>query len=193
MPIRKIQSLQHDLLRPTGRKTFRDRVEWQAWLHTRLPPPRLPAGAPFALDLFAGCGGLALGFEAAGIRAHGFEMKEAAARSYAANLDGGCEHMMLDLGMPEHDEGDVDLIIGGPPCQPFSQIGYQRGNRDARDGFPVFLDAVARLRPKVAIVENVRGLLFRNRDYLNETVREFQRLGYHTPGHRAAWAGRAPA
>ncbi len=80
--------------------------------------------------------------------------------------------------MPDYKEGEVDLIIGGPPCQPFSQIGYQRGNRDARDGFPIFLDTVARLRPKIAIIENVRGLLFRNRDYLGQVVSELKRLGY---------------
>jgi DNA (cytosine-5)-methyltransferase 1 len=85
---------------------------------------------------------------------------------------------MLDVGMPDCPDVEVDLVIGGPPCQPFSQIGYQRGNRDARDGFPIFLDAVARLRPKVAIIENVRGLLFRNRDYFGQVANELKRLGY---------------
>ena len=73
--------------------------------------------------------------------------------------------------MPDADDEEVDIVIGGPPCQPFSQFGYQRGNRDPRDGFPIFVDAVARLRPKLAIVENVRGLLFRSRDYLNQVAR----------------------
>jgi len=50
--------------------------------------------------------------------------------------------------------------------------------RDSRDGFPIFLDAVDRMRPKIAIIENVRGLLFRNKDYLRQAVAELERLGY---------------
>jgi type II restriction enzyme len=50
--------------------------------------------------------------------------------------------------------------------------------RDPRDGFPIFLDAVNRIRPKIAIIENVRGLLFRNRDYLRRAVAELERFGY---------------
>lgn len=86
--------------------------------------------------------------------------------------------MVLDIGLPDRREGEIDLVIGGPPCQPFSQIGYQRGNRDPRDGFPIFLDTVARLRPRIALIENVRGLLFRNRDYLGMVAHELERLGY---------------
>ncbi len=169
---------QQTLLTAAGRRTFRSNREWKDWLHASLPRPALPAGSPFGLDLFAGCGGLGLGFECAGFRTHGYEMKAPAARSYAANLDGACEQVMLDVGMPDAPEGEIDLIIGGPPCQPFSQIGYQRGHRDPRDGFPIFLDAIARLRPKVAIIENVRGLLFRNRDYLAKAADELKRFGY---------------
>lgn len=169
---------QPDLLTSPGRRTFRNHQEWKDWLHTSLPRPALASGSPFALDLFAGCGGLGLGFEASGFKTHGYEMKAPAARSYVANLDGDCDQVVLDLGMPDPQKNNVDLVIGGPPCQPFSQIGYQRGQRDPRDGFPIFLDAVARLRPKIAIVENVRGLLFRNRDYLGKAADELKRLGY---------------
>ena len=83
--------------------------------------------------------------------------------------------MKLSVGQPE---GSADMVIGGPPCQPFSQIGYQRGMRDPRDGFPIFLDAVNRMRPKIAIIENVRGLLFRNKDYLRQAISELERFGY---------------
>lgn len=174
----RLRSSQPDLLKSANSRTFRDTKEWTEWLNASLPVPELPSGVPFALDLFAGCGGLALGFESAGIMTRGFEMKGPAALTYATNLNGACEQTMLDVGMPECSDVEVDLIIGGPPCQPFSQIGYQRGNRDARDGFPIFLDAVARLRPKLAIIENVRGLLFRNRDYFGQVASELKRLGY---------------
>ena len=154
---------------------FDDHQGWYSWLHETLPKPELAADAPLVIDLFAGCGGLALGFEAQGFRTVGYEMKPVAVGTYNANLDGRCEETFLTVGIPE---GKAEVVIGGPPCQPFSQIGYQRGKRDPRDGFPVFLDAVRRIQPKIAIIENVRGLLFRNKDYLRNAAREFEQLGY---------------
>ena len=148
---------------------------WHSWLHEALPKPNVPSGAPVVLDLFAGCGGLALGFEVQGFRSIGYEMRKAAVATYSANLTGDCNEVFLELGKP-HDAADV--IIGGPPCQPFSQFGYQLGKRDRRNGFPVFLDAVDRIRPKLAIIENVRGVLYRNKDYLRSVVGELERFGY---------------
>lgn len=133
-------------------------------------------GRPIALDLFAGAGGLALGFEAAGFETVGFEMDADACATYSRNLAGRCYEAKIEVGF---DYGVVpDIIIGGPPCQPFSVIGYQRGPRDPRDGFPAFLDAVERYRPSLAIIENVRGLLYRNRGYLDAVVAELRQFGY---------------
>src|SRR5690606_29567694 len=72
----------------------------------------------------------------------------------------------------------ADIVIGGPPCQPFSVGGNQRGIEDARDGFPIFIDAVKRLQPKVFMFENVRGLLYSNKWYFELILEEFQKLGY---------------
>ena len=149
--------------------------EWHSWLHETLPRPNVPPSAPLVLDLFAGCGGLALGFEVQGFRSIGYEMKQAPANTYSENLSGDCHEVFLEVGMPEEA---AEVIIGGPPCQPFSQFGYQRGRRDQRDGFPVFLNAVDRIRPQIAIVENVRGALYRNKDYLRSVVRDLERFGY---------------
>ena len=157
------------------RRQFTSNAEWVDWLNTSLAKPHIAGGAPVVIDLFAGCGGLALGFEAAGMETRGYEMKAEAVRTYNLNLDDHCTKSELSIGQPD---GLADVIIGGPPCQPFSQIGYQRGMRDPRDGFPIFLDAVNRIRPKIAIIENVRGLLFRNRDYLRQAVSELERFGY---------------
>jgi DNA (cytosine-5)-methyltransferase 1 len=157
------------------RRRFNSSDEWVEWLNSTLARPNIPIGAPVVIDLFAGCGGLALGFEAAGMMTRGFEMKPEAVQTYNLNLGKHCTETMLSIGQPE---GSADIIIGGPPCQPFSQIGYQRGTRDPRDGFPIFLDAVNRIRPKIAIIENVRGLLFRNRDYLRLVMAELERFGY---------------
>ncbi len=156
---------------------FSDHESWHRWLHDTLPNRPVPKGSLVVLDLFAGCGGLALGFEAQGFHTVGYEMKPAAVETYNNNLSGQCIKTTLDIGMPETCIADV--IIGGPPCQPFSQIGYQRGNRDSRDGFPILLDAVRRIRPKIAIIENVRGLLFRNKDYLRLVANELENFGYN--------------
>lgn len=164
-------NVQFDLL---GISRFDEHQRWLDWLHERLPRPAHLSG-PKVIDLFAGCGGLALGFEAEGFDTVGYEMKPEAVGTYNLNLAGTCHKSFLTVGIPE---GQADLVIGGPPCQPFSQIGYQRGNRDPRDGFPVFLDTVNRMRPKIAVIENVRGLLFRNKDYLHQAVHELERFGY---------------
>lgn len=128
-----------------------------------------------AVDLFAGCGGLALGFEAAGIHTTGFEMEADACATYRTNLNGDCHEVKLDV---DTEYPEADIVIGGPPCQPFSVGGQQKGLNDSRDGFPIFVSAVERLQPKVFLFENVRGLLYRNKWYFDEIVERLSGLGY---------------
>ncbi|MGG1945730.1 DNA cytosine methyltransferase [Trinickia sp. NRRL B-1857] len=128
-----------------------------------------------ALDLFAGCGGLALGFEAAGIRTIGFEHDADCCATYRQNLRGECHEVFLT---PEYRFPKAEIVIGGPPCQPFSVGGNQHGLQDSRDGFPVFISAVEQLRPKLWMFENVRGLMYRNRWYLDQVIERLESLGY---------------
>lgn len=130
-----------------------------------------------ALDLFAGCGGLALGFESEGFRTVGYEMDRDAAETYSRNLDGECHEVFLT---PDFDFPSADIIIGGPPCQPFSVGGHQLGLKDSRDGFPAFIAAVKKVRPKFWLFENVRGLLYKNRWYLEEVIDALEGVGYKT-------------
>jgi DNA (cytosine-5)-methyltransferase 1 len=127
------------------------------------------------LDLFAGCGGLSLGFEAAGFRTIGYEMNPDAAATYNHNLHGHCivDKLSLDSEYP-----DAQIIIGGPPCQPFSVGGNQNGVHDSRNGFPFFIDAIKKVRPRVFMFENVRGLLYTNKWYLEIIIEELRGLGY---------------
>jgi DNA (cytosine-5)-methyltransferase 1 len=127
------------------------------------------------LDLFAGCGGLSLGFEAAGYKTIGYEMDNAASDTYNKNLIGDCFSVKLDL---EFNYPQADIVIGGPPCQPFSVGGLQKGIEDSRDGFPIFIEAIKRLQPKVFMFENVRGLLYSNKWYFDLVLVELRKLGY---------------
>lgn len=127
------------------------------------------------LDLFAGCGGLSLGFEAAGFKTIGYEMQPDAAETYRNNLKGECHTVMLDTSFTYPQ---AQIIIGGPPCQPFSVGGNQKGIEDARDGFPIFIDAVKKLKPRVFMFENVRGLLYTNKWYFELILKDLRKLGY---------------
>ena len=109
-------------------------------IHTRITTKlgRLAAGArPRVLDLFSGCGGISLGFEAAGfdIRA-AVELDPLAARSHADAFHGGddlhaqarditsldASELTFDLGLGPADEA-FDIVVGGPPCQAYARVG----------------------------------------------------------------------
>jgi DNA (cytosine-5)-methyltransferase 1 len=127
------------------------------------------------IDLFAGCGGLSLGFESVGFKTIGYEILADASATYNKNLIGNCynEEITLETIFP-----NGDVLIGGPPCQPFSVGGKQLGLKDSRDGFPLFLNAIEKINPEIIVIENVRGLLFKNKWYLNQILNEITELGY---------------
>ena len=129
-----------------------------------------------ALDLFAGCGGLSLGFEAAGFQTVGYEMEKRYAETYNKNLNGVCYEQRLTS--VSDFERSFDIVIGGPPCQPFSVGGHQKGIDDARNGFPAFINAIKKVKPKIWLFENVRGMLYSNKWYLDEIISELQDEGY---------------
>lgn len=128
------------------------------------------------LDLFAGSGGLSLGFESAGYQTTGYEMDCAAVETYNHNLRGNCNVVKLKIGF---DYPRADIVIGGPPCQPFSKfgLGRQKGKKDDRNGFPVFIDAICKIQPKIFLFENVRGLLY-SKGYFDAILTDLRQLGY---------------
>lgn len=119
-----------------------------------------------SVELFAGCGGLALGVARAGF--HHDLVVEVDPHCVATlrenkNLD---VRYVRDWRIKEHDTRTLDfrrfagvhLVSGGPPCQPFSIGGKHLGPRDPRNMWPEAVRAVREIRPKAFILENVRGI-----------------------------------
>lgn len=146
---------------------------YMAHLRKRLRPT--PFNGWSAQEGWAGCGGLALGFEAAGFAVSGHEMDEYAVASYNANLAGTCTANTITT---ETKWSRAPLFLGGPPCQPFSTNGNQDGRLDHRNGFPSFVEAVRQVEPELWLFENVPGLLGRNRPYFDEVTKDLAGLGY---------------
>jgi DNA (cytosine-5)-methyltransferase 1 len=112
------------------------------------------------LEIFSGAGGLAKGLELSGFKHAAFvEFNKHAYDSLAENFDpervffGDIKDFDLD------SLEQIDLVAGGPPCQPFSLGGKHQANQDSRDMFPYAIQAIEKLSPKAFVFENVKGLL----------------------------------
>ena len=120
-----------------------------------------------SVELFAGAGGLALGCELAGFRPERVvEWDKWACDTMRQNIE---RDYPLVSGW-RVEEGDVrsvdwdsitepiDLVTGGPPCQPFSMGGKHGAFKDTRDMFPAATEVIRLLRPRAFLLENVKGL-----------------------------------
>ena len=115
-----------------------------------------------SLELFSGAGGLALGLEESGFDHSALvEWDEDCCITMRENkaIDGWQVHHM-DVSKFDYSPyaGKIDLIAGGPPCQPFSLGGKHQAYLDARDMFPQAIRSIREVRPKAFIFENVKGL-----------------------------------
>lgn len=121
-----------------------------------------------AVELFAGAGGLLLGTSLAGFRhLAAAEWEHNCCNTLRLNQDKGYPLIDNDMRVIEGDvrevdwsflSEDIDLLAGGPPCQPFSLGGLARAETDKRDMFPAYTAVLAELRPRAFICENVKGL-----------------------------------
>jgi DNA (cytosine-5)-methyltransferase 1 len=122
-----------------------------------------------ALSFFSGCMGLDLGLEQEGIQVLlACEIDAAARKTIEINRpdmaligdirDYSAAEIREHAGLSMTDE--IDVIVGGPPCQAFSSAGKRQGFHDERGNvFLTFIDVITELRPRFAVIENVRGLL----------------------------------
>jgi DNA (cytosine-5)-methyltransferase 1 len=120
-----------------------------------------------SVELFAGAGGLALGASMAGFRHEAvIEINADACKTIRVNQHLGVPHVrqwkLFQGDVKDFDfrslRKDIDLLAAGVPCQPWSIGGKHRANEDARNLFPDTIRAVVALRPKVILIENVKGL-----------------------------------
>lgn len=123
---------------------------------------------PRSVELFAGGGGLALGLHQVGFehaalvewdtRACATLRGNASGRWDAAGIWDGDVREWIENESTQ-DLSEIDVVAGGPPCQPFSLGGVHAGQNDQRNMFPAALDVVRQFQPKAVIFENVPGLL----------------------------------
>lgn len=138
---------------------------------------------PSLVSMFSGCGGLDIGFEQAG-----FDVKWAndinvdAVETYRHNIGEIILDDITNLQPPCID--DLDVLAAGFPCQPFSNAGKRLGTKDHRGSLYLeslrFIDT---LKPKFALLENVRGILSIKEDgdyILPKIVADLDKLGYRT-------------
>ena len=141
---------------------------------------------PTVIDLFAGVGGLSLGFEMAGFEvALANEFDPSIAEAYKKNRP-GTKMIVEDITKLPVDEtfgpyeGKVTAVIGGPPCQGFSQKGSRKSINDPRNFlFRYYFEVVKRVKPKYFVIENVPNLLTTEGGYFKDEIVElFSGIGY---------------
>lgn len=158
-------------------------------LMPRVTPHLLPS-----LSLFSGGGGLDLGFERAGFRhVASFDTLEAAGDTLRANrpkweVRSGEEGDVRQVNWRPY-RGELAVLHGGPPCQPFSVAGRQRGRDDSRNMLPEFVRAVQATEPLAFVCENVPALAgpkfapYLREAFLGPLVRGYSVTMFKTSAH----------
>lgn len=140
------------------------------------------------LDLFSGCGGISLGFKLAGFNiSGGIDIDPDSIKTFQKNfpkskavceslLEYSDEKIIEDFGNKE-----IDIVVGGPPCQGFSSANrWNKENQDPRNKlFFEYLRFVELLKPKAVVIENVRGILTRDKGFAKNRIEKLLKdLGY---------------
>ena len=143
---------------------------------------------PKMVDFFAGAGGLSCGFTQAGYKvcfANDFE--EVCVRTYRYNhpelpsnkvLKEDIRKIVSDI--QDYVDEDVDIVVGGPPCQSFSSANQRRIIDDPRNElYKYYIEAIKKICPKFVVMENVRGML----SVANQVVEDYRAIKIERDGH----------
>lgn len=139
------------------------------------------------ISLFSGCGGLDLGFEKAGFKIPvANEFDKTIWETYKANhsntqlIEGDVRNITSEE-INQFIDGEVDGIIGGPPCQSWSEAGTLKGIKDTRGQlFFDYIRILKEFKPKFFLAENVSGMLAnRHSDAVQNILQMFEEVGYN--------------
>lgn len=142
--------------------------------------------SPTFIDLFAGCGGLSLGFEEAGFEGVlAIDNWQDALDTYCHNRK-NAKTLCADISTlnpheikAEYDIDEVTVIIGGPPCQGFSVAGKRIVEDKRNELYKSFVKFVDVFRPKAFVMENVPNILSLGNGIVRDSImKDFEQLGY---------------
>ncbi|ACE92262.1 putative DNA-cytosine methyltransferase protein [Rhizobium etli CIAT 652] len=143
---------------------------------------------PTVVEICAGAGGMSIGLERAGFEHIALiEYDKYAAATLRRNRPDWTviKEDLRKMDFKLYRQLEIDLVSGGPPCQPYSSDGYGLGKDDPRDLLPECVRIVDEIRPKVFLFENVDGLLHaRHSDHVADILRGFRRADYEVDIHR---------
>lgn len=144
-----------------------------------------------SIDLFAGAGGMSIGFKEAGIKALvANDFERSACTTFKIN-NPEVEVVHGDITTSEVKEKiydavngiEVDLVCGGPPCQGFSLAGKRFIDDPRNQLFKDFIEVVEKIKSKVVVMENVEGMLsFMKGEIYNQIIELYNTLGYQVSG-----------
>lgn len=143
------------------------------------------------IDLFAGVGGLSYGFaqdndfeiiaanEILPNMAKAYELNHPSVKVYCKDIkDFGIKDLQKDFGIVE---GEIDLVVGGPPCQAYSTVGKRLIDDPRGKLFQEYYRVLKEIKPKAFIFENVKGLVsMKGGELLTTIVSLFESLGFKT-------------
>ncbi len=138
------------------------------------------------LDLFCGCGGLSLGFEQAGFHVDlGIDNWSEALKTFKNNhknskiLSADISKISPKNIVNKISKSNIDVIVGGPPCQGFSISGKRNADDPRNQLYHSFVSFVKYFQPKAFIMENVPNLLAINKGRVkDQIINEFEKIGY---------------
>lgn len=194
--MKKVTSINPRISKNDNKKTNRTTLLKQKGSDKNATPDKIKNKAePFGIDLFAGAGGLSLGFEQAGFKIlYAIENDENAAETYRRNREDNKDLIVDKRTIHDIDpkeilkslgcrRGDLDIVIGGPPCQGFSTSNMRTRNLANPQNQLVFkfIEFVNTMQPKWFLMENVAGLdSFDDGTFKELLIKEFKNIGYLT-------------